>query len=249
MGGTAPSEPARPVERAPDPGVVRLIVCDDHRILTETLALAVRGDPGMMLVVPPLETPEAAIEAAAEHQPDVVLMDITFEGGMDGIQATRRIKEVAPRSAVVIVTAHPEDRLLMEALEVGASGLLSKTEGLSTVLDAIRDAARGELLFDARQLAALVARTARDREAKRDHEARLERLTPREREVLTLLARGMRSDDMARTLFITPQTVQTHVRNILAKLQVRSRLEAALFFAEIAESRGEPPASAGGRAP
>jgi two-component system invasion response regulator UvrY len=82
-----------------DRPVVRLLVCDDHRILTETLALAVRSDPAFTLVTPPLSSPQEAIDAVGRLHPDVVLMDIGFSGDMDGIQATRRIKEVSPETA------------------------------------------------------------------------------------------------------------------------------------------------------
>jgi DNA-binding NarL/FixJ family response regulator len=111
------------------------------------------------------------------------------------------------------------------------------------VLAAARAAAGGELLFETEQLAELAARATRQRQPHAKMDQRLGRLTPREREVLSLLARGVRGEDVARTLFISPQTVQTHIRNILGKLQVRSRLEAAVLYAESFEGRSDPGAA------
>src|SRR4029077_16018982 len=93
-------------------------------------------DGTLEMVAPPVHEPESAIEICTEQLPDVVLMDIVFKGGMSGIDATRKIKEVSPSTKVVIMTAHDEDRLLVEAVEAGASGFLGKAEGAGAVLAA-----------------------------------------------------------------------------------------------------------------
>ncbi|HEX7464712.1 MAG TPA: response regulator transcription factor, partial [Actinomycetota bacterium] len=152
-----------------------------------------------------------------------------FKGPMDGIEATRRIKEVSPATKVVIMTAHDEERLLVEAVEAGASGFLRKEEAADEVLAAAKAAAEGEVLIDPTLLTRLLHQVAQEREARRDALALFEELTEREREILQLLAQGTRNDDIARKLFISPQTVQTHVRNLLAKLGVHSKLEAVAF--------------------
>jgi DNA-binding NarL/FixJ family response regulator len=156
-------------------------------------------------------------------------MDIVFKGHMDGIKATRKIKEVSPATKVVIMTAHDDDRLLVEAVEAGASGFLGKDEAAGEVLSAAKAAAEGEVLIDPVTLSRLLHQVSMEREARRDAEALLEELTDREREILQLLAEGMRNEGIARKLFISPQTVQTHVRNLLAKLGVHSKLEAVAF--------------------
>jgi DNA-binding NarL/FixJ family response regulator len=157
-------------------------------------------------------------------------MDIVFKGGgMSGIEATRRIKEASPSTKVVIMTAHDEDRLLVEAVEAGASGFLSKDEAAQEVLNAAKAAADGEVLIDPGTLTRLLAQVAREREAQSQAMMLLNDLTEREREILLLLAEGLRNDDIASKLFISPQTVQTHVRNILGKLRVHSKLEAVTF--------------------
>ena len=156
-------------------------------------------------------------------------MDIVFKGPMNGIQATRKIKEASPSTKVVIMTAHDDERLLVEAVEAGASGFLGKDEAANEVLAAAKAAADGEVLIDPTVLTRLLHQVAREREARREFQDLLEDLTDREREILQLLAEGLRNDDIASKLFISPQTVQTHVRNILGKLRVHSKLEAVAF--------------------
>jgi RNA polymerase sigma factor (sigma-70 family) len=209
---------------------VSLLICDDHKILTDALATVVDLDPQLTLVAPPVHAAEKAIAIAEEFLPDVVLMDIVFKGGgMSGIEATRKIKEASPSTKVVVMTAHDDDHLLVEAVEAGASGFLSKDEAAQEVLAAAKAAADGEVLIDPTTLTRLLAQVAREREAQRDALKLLNDLTEREREILQLLAEGKRNDDIAKQLYISPQTVQTHVRNILGKLRVHSKLEAVSF--------------------
>ena len=182
----------------------------------------------LRLVAPPVHVPERAIELATEFAPDVVLMDLEFKGagGMTGIDATRRIKDASPSTKVVIMTAHDDERLLVDAVEAGASGFLGKDEAADEVLGAVKAAAEGESLIDPTLLARLLHQVTREREQRREVQAMFDTLTEREWEILRMLASGMRNDDIATTLFISPQTVQTHVRNVLGKLHVHSKLEA-----------------------
>lgn len=213
-----------------DPGQdILLLICDDHRVLTDTLQAVVEHDPQLKLAAPPVHTPEEAIRISGEQRPDIVLMDVEFRGSMSGIEATRRIKDVSPATKVVVMTAHEDERLLVEAVEAGASGFLHKTEGVDELLAALRAAAAGEILIDRNELARLLPLMARERERRREAHAKIEQLTDREREILGMLAEGLRNDDIATKLSISPQTVQTHVRNTLAKLDVHSKLEAVAF--------------------
>ncbi len=208
---------------------VTLLIADDHRVLTDALATVVGLDDTLELVAPPVHDAESAVALCLEHLPDVVLMDIEFKGGMSGIEATRKIKEASPSTNVVIMTAHDDDRLLVDAVEAGASGFLGKDEAAQELLSAAKAAAEGEVLIDPMTLARILPQVAREREQQRDALALLNDLTDREREILTLLAQGKRNDDIASQLYISPQTVQTHVRNILGKLRVHSKLEAVSF--------------------
>jgi DNA-binding NarL/FixJ family response regulator len=212
-----------------EPRPVTLLICDDHRVLTDALAIVVGLDAGLELVAPPVQDPQSAIDMCAEFLPDVVLMDVDLKSAMSGIDATRAIKENSPATKVIIMTAHDDDRLLVDAVEAGASGFLSKDDAAEDVLAAVKSAAEGEVLIDPGTLARLLPQVAREREQQRDALALLDDLTDREREILALLAQGMRNEDIATQLYISPQTVQTHVRNILGKLRVHSKLEAVAF--------------------
>lgn len=214
---------------ANEPRPVRLLICDDHRVLTDALATVVGLDDALELVGPPVHDPQSAIDLCAEQLPDVVLMDIEFKGAMSGIDATRAIKETSPATKVIIMTAHDDDRLLVDAVEAGASGFLSKDEAAQELLSAAKAAADGEVLIDPMTLARILPQVAREREQQRDALALLGDLTERELEILSLLAQGIRNDGIATQLYISPQTVQTHVRNILGKLRVHSKLEAVAF--------------------
>jgi DNA-binding NarL/FixJ family response regulator len=209
---------------------VSLLICDDHKVLTDALSTVIGLDPDFRLVGPPVHTPDEGVALAAEQLPDVVLMDIVFKGvDTTGIEATRKIKESSPSTKVVIMTAHDDDRLMVEAVEAGASGFLSKDLPADEILQATKAAAEGEVLIDPVTLTRLLAQVAREREEQRDALALLNDLTERERQILDLLAQGKRNDDIAQELYISPQTVQTHVRNILGKLRVHSKLEAVAF--------------------
>src|SRR5439155_14112969 len=128
-----------------------------HKLLTDALATVVGLDEELVLIAPPVHTAEEAIRLAEEHLPDVVLMDIVFKGeGMSGIDATLRIKEASPSTNVVIMTAHDDERLLVEAVEAGASGFLSKDEAAVEIPAAAKAAADGEVLIDPTTLTRLL---------------------------------------------------------------------------------------------
>ena len=207
--------------------VVTLLICDDHKVLTDALAMVVERHDDLRLVAPPVHAPERAVELCAEHAPDVVLMDLEFKGDrMNGIEATRQIKRSSASTKVVVMTAHADERLLVEAVEAGASAFFGKDEPADAVLGAVRAAADGETLIDPAMLARLLHQVGKEREERREVHELFASLTEREWEILRMLANGTRNDDIAASLFISPQTVQTHVRNVLGKLGVHSKLEA-----------------------
>ena len=141
---------------------VSLLICDDHKVLTDALSLVIGLDPTLVMVAAPVHTPEQGVTLAEEQLPDVVLMDVMFRGSdMTGIEATRRIKEVSPSTMVVIMTAHDDDRLMVEAVEAGASGFLSKDLPADEILQATKAAAEGEVLIDPVTLTRLLAQVAR----------------------------------------------------------------------------------------
>lgn len=153
-------------------------------------------------------------------------MDIELGASLSGLDATRRIKEVSPASNVVILTSHDSEALLVEAIEAGAVGFLHKSEAIAGVIEAVRRAAAGDTLIDPMKLPGILQRIAQERETQRDEQLLVSQLTAREREILQMLAQGHRNEQVAEALHISPHTVQTHIRNVLAKLGAHSKLEA-----------------------
>ena len=211
--------------------VITLLICDDHRLLTDALVNIVGFDDGIKLVADPVDNGQDAIALCAEHRPDVVMMDIDLRGDLGGIEATRRIKKVSPLTNVVVVSGQRRPTVLVEAVEAGAAGFLDKNTAVDDLLATIRAAAAGEVLVDPAVLASLLPRLAAERQSTQDVNARLARLTAREREVLGLMAAGCRNDAIAARLVISTPTVRTHAQNILLKLGVHSQLEAVALAA------------------
>ena len=213
-------------------GAIRVLICEDHRFLADALgSLLSEGGHGT-LVCPPVQTGEAAVEAVSRYGPDVVVMDINLPGGMTGLEATRTIKERSPSSKVLVITSYEENDCLVPAVEAGASGVVEKSAPLDEVLGAIDRIAAGEMLVDPAKLARLMRISSKEREGGREASLLLDQLTERENEILQLCAEGLSTVEIADRLVISPQTVQTHVRNILAKLGVRSKLQAVAFAAK-----------------
>jgi NarL family two-component system response regulator LiaR len=162
----------------------------------------------------------AALVAAEELQPDVVLMDLVMPR-LDGLQAMRALRESVPGARVIVLTSFLDDDKLMPALRAGAAGYLLKNTAPQELARAVRAAHAGEALLDPLVAARLVEAIARDTEP-------LDRLTPREREVLVLIGRGFPNKLIARELGLSEKTVKTHVGHVLAKLAVSDRTQAAV---------------------
>jgi DNA-binding NarL/FixJ family response regulator len=208
---------------------VRLLICDDHRLLTEALSILIERDPEIEIAAEPTADPMQAIELSRKLRPDVVLMDIDLKATMGGIEATREVNRVSPGTSVVILTSSEDDRLLVAAVEAGASGFVRKTEAVDKVIEIVKAAARDEILINSGLLARMLTVVAREREKSSEDTRAMGRLTAREIEILQLLSQGVRSEDVAQQLHIGLRTVQTHIHNILTKLGVRSRLEAVVL--------------------
>jgi DNA-binding NarL/FixJ family response regulator len=213
-------------------GSIRLMLCDDHRILTDALAEILETESAFELIAPPVATGEEAIELASRHAPDLVLMDVGLEGPIDGIEATRRIREASPETKVLIMSGRPEEQYLVEAVEAGACGFITKGENVEDVMDKMKAAAEGEMLVEPGKLSRLLRAAAAARAAQTESESLRARLTTRELEVLELIAGGLRNDEIARQLTISPHTAHSHVRAIQSKLGVRSKLEAVTLAAK-----------------
>jgi DNA-binding NarL/FixJ family response regulator len=220
--GGSPEAPTRP-----DP--IRTMIVDDHALFRRGLEMVLAGEPDLELVGQAGDGAEA-VQIAAEVLPDIVLMDIRMPRS-SGIEACRAMKEAAPSTKIVILTISDEEEDLFEAIRAGASGYLLKDIPLDEVADTVRAVHGGQSLINPSMAAKLLTEFASM--AKRDDEERAEelpapRLTDREMQVLKLVARGMNNRDIAKELFISENTVKNHVRNILEKLQIHSRMEAVM---------------------
>jgi DNA-binding NarL/FixJ family response regulator len=200
--------------------VIRILVADDHAVVRQGLRsfLSLQDD---MEVVGEAEDGAQAVEAAERLRPDVVLMDMVMPG-VDGVEAIRRIRELGPETRVVVLTSYADDTKVVPAVRAGAAGYLLKDVQPAELAAAIRTVAGGGALLapevTARVLQEITAGGTPD-----------PGLTPREREVLGLLARGLTNRQIAAELVVSEKTVKTHVSSILGKLGLPDRTQAALY--------------------
>ncbi len=209
---------------------IRALIVDDHALFRRGLEMVLAAEDDIELVGEASDGAEA-VQKAGESLPDVVLMDIRMPKS-SGIEACRAMKEVAPSSKIVMLTISDEEEDLFEAIRAGASGYLLKDIPLDEVADVVRAVHGGQSLINPSMAAKLLTEFAALN--KRDQEERAEqvpppKLTDREMQVLKLVAKGMNNRDIARELFISENTVKNHVRNILEKLQIHSRMEAVMI--------------------
>jgi DNA-binding NarL/FixJ family response regulator len=207
---------------------ITILLADGRSLFREAVraALQLEGD---LEVISEVGHAAAAVEEADRLQPDVVIVDADLgeEGG--GIATARAIKERAKRCRILVLSRRADESSLVQAVEAGASGYLARGSALAELIDAARKVHRGVMLIPPEMLEPLVTRlVARRRSWDQEHQ-RVARLTRRERQVLTLLATGADKETIARELVISPQTARTHIQNVLEKMGVHSRLEAAAF--------------------
>jgi DNA-binding NarL/FixJ family response regulator len=208
--------------------VIRVVIADDHALFRRGLEMVLAGEPDID-VVAEANNGKQAVEAALEYMPDVVMMDVRMPSH-SGIDATKLIKDHAPHIKILMLTISDEEEDLYEAIKAGASGYLLKEISIEEVADAIRKVHAGQSLISpsmASKLLTEFASMARKDEEKQQMPA--PRLTDREMEVLNHVAQGLNNRDIAKTLFISENTVKNHVRNILEKLHLHSRMEAVVY--------------------
>jgi DNA-binding NarL/FixJ family response regulator len=198
---------------------IRVLVIDDHAVFSDAIATILKADPDFE-VVGTGGTKEEAVALARALQPDVVLLDVHMPDG-SGIDAAATIKKDRPQTQVVILTSDEEESVLRLAVQAGVTGYLSKHESATQVLQAVRAAAKGEALIAPYMLSRLLSGMQ-----KKEVPGPASPLTPRELAVLQELALGRDQHTVAKDLKMSPNTVRTHVQNILSKLEVHSKLEA-----------------------
>jgi len=209
---------------------IRLILADDHALLRQGTAELLRREPDLEVIGEASNGLEA-VELARHLRPDLVAMDVRMPT-LSGLEATRRLREVAPEVRVLVLTAYDEDQYVFSLLQAGASGYLLKSAPVSELVKAIHRVCQGDTPLDpliARKLVLRVSDQGVRLAAAREEVHLAEELTARELDVLRLLARGLSNRAIADELSISDRTVQTHLTNIFAKLHVTSRMEAVLM--------------------
>jgi len=209
--------------------VIRLVVVDDQELVRDGFALILDAQDDMHVVGTAVNGVDA-ISVCRETDPDVVLMDVRMPG-LDGIQATRRVLHDSPSVKVLVLTTFGDDEVVVEALRAGASGFLLKDSPRASLVASVRAVAAGEVMVDATVMAGLVA-THLGRPASSDHSAEIGRMTDREKDVLTCLARGLSNAEIAAALHISESTVKTHVARLLTKWGARDRLRLVVLAHE-----------------
>lgn len=210
-------------------GCISIVIVDDHFMVRQGVRAFLETQPGLQ-VVGEAGDGEAGVQAVAQHRPDVVLMDLVMPI-CDGVEATRRVKEISPQTQVIILTSFLESEHVLPAVRSGALSYLLKDVSSEELLDAIRKAARGEAVLHpqvtSQIVRALQSTSAPITGAPPDNAAAT--LSERELEVLHLVAQGLANHNIASRLFISEKTVKSHVSSILAKLEVSDRTQAAVF--------------------
>ena len=194
---------------------VRCLVVDDHAAVREGVKMILTRDREIS-VIGESSSGDGAVDMAEKRRPDVIVMDVRMEG-MDGFEATRQITAAHPEMAVILYTAHGERGLLAEGLDCGARGYVLKEAPPDDIVRAVKRVAEGGAYVDPTLASELVTPKATER---------LPALSGREREILGLLANGFSNPDIAQRLFISPETVRTHVRNAMTKLEADTRTQA-----------------------
>jgi two-component system nitrate/nitrite response regulator NarL len=202
---------------------MRLLICDDHKMLVDALNMALTNH-GHTVVATALD-PDEAVKAAREYQPDVCLLDVNFPGG-NGLSAIRRIREVSAGTKVVILSGSLGKGLVAEAIAQGAQGFVGKEKPIGAIIEALELAQQGHLAVDPLVLQDALRPRAQDD----DPLWVLKFVTEREWEVLRCIMDGLSTEQMAEQLGVHRSTARTHVQNLLTKLGVHSRLQAAALM-------------------
>src|SRR5213080_5438214 len=223
MGGRVANDGGRP-----EPEKLKVLVVDDHALFRRGLQMVLRQEADIDVVGEAADGNEA-VEMAQESMPDVILMDVRMPH-RTGIEATAQIKELLPHVKILMLTISDEEADLYDAIKAGASGYLLKEIPIEEVSDAIRSVWAGQSRISPSMASKLLTEFAAISKATEERpQMPAPRLTEREMEVLKLVAQGLNNRDIAKKLYISENTVKNHIRNILEKLHLHSRMEAVVY--------------------
>lgn len=218
--------------------LVRVLLVDDDDLMRAGLRAVLSSDDTLTVVGEGADG-RGSVDLVRASEPDVVLMDVRMPD-LDGISATREILAVSPEVKVVILTTFEEDDYIFGALRAGASGFLLKRTKPEELIAAIHTIAAGDSLLSPSVTRRVIEQMAEQPVPERAANQRLDELTPREREVLELIARGLSNSEIASALVVEQSTVKTHVKRILMKLRLRDRVQAVIFAYEHGIARPGP---------
>jgi DNA-binding NarL/FixJ family response regulator len=210
--------------------LTRVLIADDDDLMRAGLVELLAGEPSIE-IVGEASTGRQAVERARRLDPDVILMDVRMPD-VDGIEATRELTSAAQRARVLILTTFEQDDYIFGALRAGASGFLLKRIRPEELIAAVHTVGAGDSLLSPSVTRRVIDRMAQQPTPELADQSRLSRLTPRERDVLELLARGLSNREIARELVVEESTIRTHVKRILMKLELRDRVQAVIFAYE-----------------
>jgi DNA-binding NarL/FixJ family response regulator len=208
-------------------GPVRVLVVEDQALVREGLMTLLEAAPGITPVAAAADG-EEAVALSSRHRPDVVLMDLRMPR-LDGVEATRRIREAQPETEIVVLTTHADDDSILDALRAGARGYLTKDAGIVEISRAVHAAADHQALLDPVVQSRLIAAAGAARRPAPAATSLPDELTPREAEVLSLIARGLSNGEIAATLVVSEATVKTHINHLFAKIGARDRAQAVHY--------------------
>jgi DNA-binding NarL/FixJ family response regulator len=210
--------------------MTRVLIADDDDLMRAGLAELLTADPEID-IVGQASTGRQAIERTRQLTPDVVLMDVRMPD-LDGIAATRELSRTAPGAKVLILTTFEQDDYIFGALRAGASGFLLKRTRPEDLIAAVHTIAAGDALLSPSVTRRVIDRMAQQPTPDLTGHAKLDSLTPRERDVLELIARGLSNREIAAALVVEESTIRTHVKRILMKLNLRDRVQAVILAYE-----------------
>jgi DNA-binding NarL/FixJ family response regulator len=215
--------------------LIRVLIADDDDLMRAGLVELLTADPDIEITGQAANGREA-VDRACRLAPDVVLMDVRMPD-VDGIAATRELAQAAPAARVLILTTFEQDDYIFGALRAGASGFLLKRTRPEELIAAVRAIAAGDSLLSPSVTRRVIDRMAQQPTPELADQARVDGLTPREREVLVLIARGLSNREIAAVLVVEESTIRTHVKRILMKLDLRDRVQAVIFAYETGLNR------------